>query len=488
MNINIPEMLLERLSDLVYKKTGLYFPENRWNDLKRAIISYAEDLKSEDPYLCINSLLSSPEEKIKLLVEKLTVGETYFFRDRKTYEILEEKILPDLMKTRKDTVKYLRIWSAGCSTGEEPYSIAIVFDKITGHLREWNLKIIATDINNVSLEKARAGLYKEWSFRDTPLWVKDGYFEKIDKNTFSIKDEIKKSVTFSCLNLSEDIYPSILNNTCDIDIIFCRNVLMYFSAEVMGKVINRFYDSLSDGGWLFISPSESSCLDGSKFVPVSFHGAILYKKDNYSTNKIYSGNLQTELLPHVFPCNFLPENIEKPVEQSEKESNHSNDPTEYELSLKLYREGRYREASQKLEEFLNNGHISSSHTEAMVILAKSYVNQRNFSLAEEWCKKAIEYKKTDKNYYYLLSTVFQEENKIEEAIISLKKAVYLDENFVLPYFSLGNLYLKQGKSKDAKKQFENALSILDIMKEEEILPEADGITAGKMKEIVKMMI
>jgi chemotaxis protein methyltransferase CheR len=498
---HISEKLLERLNNFVHKKTGLYFPENRRDDLKRAITACIEE--SDDTDLFIESLLSSTgiTESLNSLIIKLTVGETYFFRDRKVFDLLEEKILPDLIDIRKDGRKYLKIWSAGCSTGEEPYSIAIVLNKIIKNLQEWDIKILATDINRSSLEKAKAGIYKEWSFRDTPLWVKDGYFTKTDKKAFSVKPDIKQLITFSWLNLVEDTYPAILNKTTEMDIIFCRNVLMYFSAEVRKKIVSRLYSSLVDGGWFFISPSEASCLDSSPFIPVNLQGAILYKKDVKERDKNFynrtfpindRATLQNLWQPEIFPqaplYNLFTDKSKIPLEQINLKPSEAPDVTEYELSLKFYAEGKYTEAAQKLEELFNKGEIASSDSKSMIILAKSYANQKKFSHAEDWCKKAIVQEKTNQNYYYLLSSILQEENKIEDAIISLKKAIYLDENFVLSYFSLGNLYLKQGKKKDAEKQFKNALSILDTVKKDEVLQESDGITAGRLEEIIKMMV
>ncbi len=505
--MNIPEHLLGRLSDFINKKTGLCFPESKWKDLERAVISHAKTINVTDPTLCINSLLSSPEKDLRLFVENLTVGETYFFRDRRIFDVLEENILPSLIEAGEKTGKHLKIWSAGCSTGEEPYSIAICIHKIFSHIREWNIKIMGTDINAVSLEKARRGIYTDWSFRETPPSFKDKYFDKIDDHSFSIKSDIKETVIFSWLNLAEDIYPAMLHNT---DIIFCRNVLMYFSHEVRQKIINRFYDALSDKGWFFISPSETLCLEGSKFVPVNFRHAILYKKDIYNKT-FYINTDEVRTLSgtedYSFPCERIePEISDDSVfsscsfeqtasvpaseltgtEQFKEKPVHEHDI--YELSLKLYEQGHYREVSQMLEDFFSRGHISSSHTDSMIILAKSYSNQKKYAPAEEWCKKAIEYKKTDKYYYYLMSTILQEENKIEEAIISLKKAIYIDDNFILPYFLLGNLYLQQGKQKDAEKQFENTLSMLDKLGDEAVLHASDGMTAGKMKEIVKTML
>ncbi|MEQ8221904.1 MAG: CheR family methyltransferase, partial [Candidatus Eremiobacterota bacterium] len=438
--MNIPEHLLRILSDLINKKTGLCFPESKWKDLERAVISHAKTLNVTDPYLCINSLLASPEKDLRLFVENLTVGETYFFRDRRIFGVLEEKILPLLIEHGEKRGKYLKIWSAGCSTGEEPYSIAICVHKIISHIREWNIKIMGTDINTVSLEKAGRGIYTDWSFRETPPSFKEKYFDKINDHSFSIKSDIKKTVTFSCLNLAEDVYPDMVHNT---DIIFCRNVLMYFSHEIREKIISRFYDALVQGGWFFISPSEALCLEGSKFVPVNFPCAILYKKDIY--NKIFyinTDNVQTLPVPedYSFPCEQIDSEISDDslsssfsfsqnasvpaselagTEQFKEEPAQGNDI--YELSLKLYEQGHYREISQMLEDFFSKGHMSSSHTGSMIILAKSYSNQKKYASAEEWCKKAIEYNRTDKYYYYLMSTILQEENKIEEAIISLKK-------------------------------------------------------------------
>ncbi|MEQ8172893.1 MAG: CheR family methyltransferase [Candidatus Eremiobacterota bacterium] len=504
--MNISEDLLKRLSKLIHKKTGLYFPENKWNDLERAVISYAETVNIREPELCIDSLLLSHGKNLNILVEKLTVGETYFLRDMNIFRLLEEKLLPPLMHLRENSGKYLRIWSAGCSTGEEPYSIAIVINRLMSDMREWKLNIIGTDINNSSLEKARRGLYKEWSFRETPLWFKEKYFEKIDRHNFSIRSDIKKTVIFSRLNLAEDIYSGMFHN---MDIIFCRNVLMYFSSDIRGKIISRFYDSLSEGGWFIISPSESSSLDGSKFIPVHFPGAILYKKDRnnkffYMVDKTDTWELQMGQ-DYILPfekiksesfaeltglkkveeetCCYMPSDSLSVTVKEETEQ----DMTEYEAALKLYEKGHYREASEKMEDFFNKGHISSSHTDGMVVLAKSCSNQHNYASAEQWCKKAIEYKKTDRYYYYLLSTILQEQNKIDEAITALKKAIYLDENFIIPYFLMGSLYLKQGKTKEAEKQFENTLSMLDNLKEDAILYDSDGMTAGRLKEIVKIM-
>ena len=162
----------------------------------------------------------------------LTIGETYFFRVEPDFNALENHILPELIHLRKDTGKYLRIWSAASSTGEEPYSLAILVRKLIPDIKDWNITILATDINTRSLAKAEKGIYGNWSFRNNPEWLKKIYFTPLLDERYQINRNIKDMVSFFYLNLARDTYPSLLNNTNGMDIIFCRNVLMYFTPEL----------------------------------------------------------------------------------------------------------------------------------------------------------------------------------------------------------------------------------------------------------------
>lgn len=238
----------------------------RWHDLERRLGSAAREFGFKDIEACIQWLMSAPltKSQIEILASYLTVGETYFFREKKSFEILEEQILPELIHSRQ-AERRLRIWSAGCCTGEEPYSLAILLSKMIFDLKDWNITILATDINPRFLQKATEGVYSEWSFRGTPPWIKEKYFKRTQKGHFEILPPIKEMVMFSHLNLAEDTYPSFLNNTNGLDIIFCRNVLMYFTPECVKKVIKNLYCSLMEGGWLIVSPSEAFNVHFSQF-------------------------------------------------------------------------------------------------------------------------------------------------------------------------------------------------------------------------------
>ena len=223
--------------------------------------------------------LPLPRNQLEILASNLTIGETYFYRENKAFEALEEHILPELLRSSRGKERRLRIWSAGCCTGEEPYSLAISLSKVIADLKDWNITILATDINPRFLKKASRATYSEWSFRDAPRWLKERYLTRVKDGHYEIVSHIKKMVTFSHLNLAEDVYPSLLNNTNAMDIIFCRNVLMYFTPEQTKKVIQNLYNSLVDGGWLIVSSIETSPVLYSQFTTVNFHGLTVYRKN-----------------------------------------------------------------------------------------------------------------------------------------------------------------------------------------------------------------
>ena len=238
----IPDDLLSKLCESVSSVIGMNFPRERFCDLERGIRSAADEFGFKDAESCIQWLITSPltKKQIEILASNFTVGETYFFREKRIFEVLEEHILPDLIRLRSNKEKYIRIWSAGCSTGEEPYSIAILLNKMIPDLVDWNITILATDINPRFLQKATEGVYSEWSFRETQGCIRK-YFKKT-KSGFEISPDIKKMVTFFYHNLAEDTYPSLLNNTNAMDIIFCRNVMMYFSLDMLYKIFySQFY-------------------------------------------------------------------------------------------------------------------------------------------------------------------------------------------------------------------------------------------------------
>lgn len=193
MTETLSKALLSSLSDFLVAKMGLHFPPNRAVDLERGIRAAAKEFGFNDPEACVEWLLSSSPTKhhIETLASQLTVGETYFFREKQTFQALEEQVLPDLIRSHADD-RRLRIWSAGCATGEEPFSLAILVARVIPNLEEWNISILGTDINPRSLQKASTGAYTAWSFRDCPAGISEIYFKKIDESRVEIRPDIRR--------------------------------------------------------------------------------------------------------------------------------------------------------------------------------------------------------------------------------------------------------------------------------------------------------
>jgi chemotaxis protein methyltransferase CheR len=499
------DIMLRNLSEFLSDRMGLYFPERRWRDLEKGIISAARELGCSSPDECITRLLSSDltKSEIEILASYLTVGETYFFRDRKSFESLQEYVLPELIRTRSGE-RRLRIWSAACSTGEEPYSLAILLQTKIPDIKTWNISILATDINPRFLEKARTGVYGDWSFRDCPSWIRNRHFEA-EGDRYRVKKDIRDMVTFTYHNLAEDSYPALINNTAAMDLILCRNVLMYFSDEGRTKVVSNLYRSLVDNGFLFVSASEISHILFSRYEPVAYRGMTFYRK-----NAVRRGSTEESAdLQNNFPLRdqdlYFPEvpdmiaedkagadyldlteackpasvdGGEVPAADS-KEISHSF----YEEGLALFERGHYAEAADKMKTALTD----KFDTAASALLARAYANLGEIAEALEWGRKAVSSDRMNPALHYLVAVIEQEAGHAAEAAASLRKALYLDHNFAIAHFTLGNLMLRMGRPAESARHFENALSVLRRHEKDEILPEADGITAGRLADIIKVM-
>lgn len=500
MNHRISSHLLSQCSRFVSDTMGLHFPPDRWADLERLLASVTRELGFSDTRAGIEWLLSSPLNKsqFEVLAKQLTIGETYFLRDSNVFAALETSVLPALIQSRRGTDRRLRIWSAGCSTGEEAYSIAILLANLIPVLKDWHITILATDVNPSALKKAKMGAYREWSFRNSPSWLKQKCFRKNEEGLFEILPRIKSLVTFTYLNLVEDFYPSLSNNTTAMDLILCRNVLMYFAPERAHQVVEKIYRALVEGGWLIVSPCETSNVLFSRFEAVNFPGAILYRKDD-KASQIHSDLPEPRYWPateETVPYSLLsdseaePQSLDLTVTETphtnwhltdEKPVAHASVEDSYQIAIALYEQGFYADAADRLSELFSQGDATS---EMSLLLAKAYANQGRLTEALRQCDQALTVDKLNANLHYLRATILQEQSEPDEAVKALNRALYLDPNFVLAHFALGNLCLRREKLKQARKHFANALSLLSDYQSETSLSEAEGLTAGRLREII----
>jgi len=490
--------LLPQFSKFLSLQIGLFFPKERWPDLVRGMEAATSEFGFQDTAMCMQWLLTAPltQNQIETLAEHLTIGETYFFREEAVFNALRTHILPKLIESRRSNGKHLRIWSAGCSTGEEAYSLAILVQQMIPDFQQWNISILGTDINPHALKKASSGIYSDWSFRTAPSFLlRDKYFRSVHVGRYEITPQIKNMVTFSYLNLAEDTYPSLSNYTGAMDIIFCRNLLMYFEPDLAAKVVGKHYQALVEGGWLIVSPSEISQASFMQFSTRHFPNVILHQK--------ISGNLvsETKTAPQSL-ADILPENIglsADPMARSDMDSpsntslpetdvpflmvsgKNADKKLDCEQAFLLYSKGSYEKAAQAITALLA---IQPNNIEAMTLMVRMLANQGNLALASQWYEQLIATDNLHAVGHYLMATVFLELRQIDNAMRLLKLTLYLDQDFVLAHFALGNLCRQQGLGKEAGKHFNNALLLLGQYSRDEVIPESDGVAAGQLIESI----
>ena len=271
--------VLRQIRDLVYKVSGIYKAEDKLYLLADGCGRRMKQLSVRTPREYWNHLTVQPKRdgELRQLLNEITIGETCLFRSPPQLDALRKVILPEIVAdASKQITRRLRIWSAGCSSGEESYTLAMsLLEESRRLLKDWTVEILATDLNDRSLEAARAGVYGDYALRSTTDYFKRKYFSAVEQNKLQVRPEVKKLITFSRLNLQDDSRMLFVKG---VDLIFCCNVLIYFDGASKAKVINHFFSNLNSGGYLFLGTSESLMKLNDQFHLVHFPGTIGYWK------------------------------------------------------------------------------------------------------------------------------------------------------------------------------------------------------------------
>ena len=475
---------LLRFRQLILDKTGQSFPDTRQLELevgvKRAFA--ASTCRDLDEFY---RLLLDPVDgaaELERFVNSLTVNESHFLRDAAQMDALRNHVLPDIIK-RRSFIRTMRIWSAGCSTGEEPYSIAMMLYDLLPNVSEWSITILGTDINTQALNRARVGLYTDMSFREERAKKWKNRFFIPRENRFEIVPEIRRMITFNTLNLSGDTFPSYETNTMLMDLILCRNVTIYFKEELTRRLVGKFYNALVDEGWLVVGHSEHSLGAYRQFQIHNFPDAILYQRVQSPNNQEVDWlELEKALKVNVRPAT--------PVAAS------SAKVRTLPVTAALSEEDR-KEALQRVAEWMENGEVDRALTklldmekndredpELCVLLGKVYADKGEWKNAEEWCRKTIKRHKLSRDAHYILALVYQHQGVIDEALGEMKKAVYIDASFILGHVGLAELYHIQKQIPPALKSLDNARKFLSQGMPEDVVESSNGITKRVLLDLV----
>ncbi|NPV43571.1 MAG: protein-glutamate O-methyltransferase CheR [Firmicutes bacterium] len=271
------ESEFKQIREYIYERSGLFFDDNKKGYLEKRLIARMNQLEIQTFAEYFYKLKFNEGDEFSRLMELITTNETYFFRNIPQLNTFSYHILPELLNRKADSGDFrLRIWSAGCSSGEEPYTIAIILKERIAYIEDWDVEIYGTDISYRVLKLAQVGEYHPRSLMDTDENIIRKYFTYDTlNNKYKISDEIIEMVRFKHLNLYDEEQVTRFKN---FDIIFCRNVLIYFDESSRKKVVEMFYDSLVPGGYIMLGYSESMLRITKAFEMLRMGSDITYRK------------------------------------------------------------------------------------------------------------------------------------------------------------------------------------------------------------------
>ena len=268
-----------QLRDFIYSQSGIFVADNRKYLLENRLANRVRELNLNTFGEYLSFLRYDPGRKAEMarLFEAVTTNETSFYRNPPQLKVFQDKVLPALVARQKELKeRRLRIWSAGCSTGEEPYTLAMIVHEVLGsELPLWDVKITANDLSEAVVATARRGIYTEYTLRTTPGEILGRYFHKEATGEYKVRPEVKRLVSFGSINLSDKHQLKRIERS---HVVFCRNVIIYFDEPMKKQVISGFYDNLHAEGYLFIGHSESLHSISRAFKPLHFTGTIVYKR------------------------------------------------------------------------------------------------------------------------------------------------------------------------------------------------------------------
>lgn len=429
--------LLSEVSGIVERRAGLRF--DRLEDLLRRIGSGIGGLGFSDveEFLCAFTSEQGGARQLDLIAELFVTGETYFFRDFGLFAALRERILPELIRARA-AARRLKIWSAGCATGEEAYSLAALVSDLLPLRGKWEISVLGTDLNPAFLERARRASYREYSFRTNPDQVKLRYFAPGRSGAWTVLPSIRELTSFSRLNLVEDPFPA------DIDLVLCRNVLMYFSPAHAGRVLRKLHDCLADDGWLVVAPQELSLLSRTPFLPVWLPGAQGFRK---------SVGERPAIEPAAIPSAPA---AEPAVDQGIQPEPFVPERTD---------ERTPRELHDELQE-----------------QARASAMEGNLRGAIELVRRAIKEHRTDAASHYFLATLQLELGDVAGAGVALRRVLFLDRDWTPAHLLLGGIALRAGDFRTARRHFRNAVASLAGRDAGAPVTGSEGLTVSAVEQ------
>jgi chemotaxis protein methyltransferase CheR len=448
-----------RVAEAVYLVAGLVFPANRQASAEWGMRRAMSALHLPDPESLARAV-QGPGEARDVVLAELTVGETYFFREAGQLEVIRTEVLP-MMAPRCGPDRPLRLWSAGCASGEEPYTLAIMLRELG-----WPhpVHILGTDVSRPRLDAARRGRYTRWSLRGVSTPRIERWFERHGPH-FRLHETIRDAADFRPLNLVGDEYPSAASATRETDVILCRNVLIYFDLPTIAHIATRLLASLAPDGWLLLGASDPPL---NALVPcevVFTAGGVAYRRADRDPARGGS--------PVIVPRGDGPSAswsavgrapIPPPDEPDDDRSIVDPAPVLRAVAA-------------------DGGAHDEKDLGSWIVLVRTVANRGRLREAEERCARALDLHRLSPELHYLHATLLSAAGQHREAANAARRALYLDRHYVMAHLQLGDALVHAGDAARAARAFENVVAALAGVGDEQPVPGADGVPASRLRHV-----
>lgn len=442
----LPDRLVAEAAKLVRGRTGLVIGEARRDAFAEALGRAMREARVRDPVVYLADLAAVPA-LLDALVGAVTVGETYFFREPQQFDVLREQILPELL-ARRPADRPLRIWSAGCATGEEPYSIAILLHELGVLARA---RILATDISRPALAQARRARYGRWSFRGVRDDVVARHFTR-DADRYDLVSEIRSAVEFRYLNLAQPTYPSAECGIVDLDLIVCRNVLIYLGGEAIGQVTGRLVAALIEDGWLLLGASDPAIGGVAGCDVVMTPAGLVYRRSAAPAAEPVCPPVGRR--PAAVPAARV-EAAPRPVPLERRPMPVAPKPVPVAPATDGIAEVRALAGRGELVE------------------------------AERECVRALERDGVSAELHVLHAQLLTEARRYEAAVVAARRALYLDRSLTVAHLALGAALAGRRDRAGARRAFATAARLLAAVPEAAEVSASGGEPAGRLLELAR---
>lgn len=453
---------IEEFSRLIEERTGLAIGVQFGSGLPALLAT----LSQGDPAGYLRKMHTAPDTDPawQAVIKALTIGETYFLRDDAHFQLMRTRILPEIIaRRRQHGQRELAIWSAGCASGEEAYSLAITLAETLADLDDWQITLLGTDLNSAALSAARRGVYRQWAFRNTTHDFQTRYFDQ-STDGLQIQPRFRDLVTFRQANVLS--WTPLIR----FDLVLCRHVLLYFHQAQACRAEDRLYEALLPGGWLLLGQSEDLHHRRERWQSHAETGAPLFQRPR----------------PALTPASPPPRRSDPlhnglTFETSAQSSSALVEKATYEMAVRAIQNEDYGQAELLLTELIAARPDSApAHT----LMACVQVSARNIAQAKQILQTALRLDPLLADAHYLQALLHLEDGQRDAAVRALRAALYSQRNHPLASYLLGTLRAQEGSLPEARRHWINARRAIARLMPESLVSDIADMTAGRLQSLL----